>query len=486
MAVLSQATFEGQTEGASVTLPTGWTTVGQVPVAAAAAALAGTRGARYASTATSGRMQYDTGANRTTLLIAGFVRVATLSTANLTLLSVMSLTSGGALQGDVRLTPSGTVQIRNGSTAVATSAQTLATGTAYWLEWRLDTATDTQDLRVYTATGTTPIFTLTGAWTSGATRVAAYGPNSAAAGGTNLDYDDLTVADDWIRKAAAPPTLYRIDAGGTLVGYNIELLTGTPAALFAPNYAAAGISDYTDLHHEDHITVTADPAGGTRKVLRFATASTDTGPTENPRTQIGTPQILDIAGGEYWIGFSLHLPAGFVIPPSGQWVTVHEVFGPPYTGQPPIALGVASGSGGSGGTPQLQVKLNGTYNQARPAFIDCPRGQWLDLVLHIRLSTDPAVGFLEIRKRTSAATGWETVTMTPPAGTTWSNGRLYYQTVDAAINGGGANRSQLKNYHLASNWQVPGWPDPSVMYFADHRVGSTFAAAAPRTYDAAA
>lgn len=483
MAVLSQATFEGQTEGASVTLPTGWTTVGQVPVAAAAAALAGTRGARYASTGTSGRMQYDTGANRTVLAIAARFRVGTLSTANLTVLSVMSLTSGGTLEGDVQVAPGGAVRIRNGSTAVATSSATLTAGTAYRIEWRLDTAADTQEARVYTATGTTPIITLTGAWSSGATRVAAYGPNSAAAGGTNLDYDDLTVADDWLTITAPAATFFRLDTAGP-VPYTLEPLTGAAAVLFAPNYAAAGTSDYPDAHHTDHITVTDDPAGGGRKVLRFATASTDTGPTENPRTQIGTPQILDIAGGEYWIGFGVYLPPGFMIPPSGQWVTLHEVFGPPYAGQPPIALGVAAGSGGTGGTPQLQVKLNNTYGQARPALIACPRGQWLDVLLHVRLSTDPAVGFLEVRKRTSAATGWETVTMTPPTGTTYSDGRLYYQTVETAINGDGKNRSQLKNYHLASNWTVPGWPDPTVVYFADHRIAASPEAAAPRSYAA--
>lgn len=209
MATLSTLTFDGQSDGVDVTLPSGWSTVGVVPVADDAAALHGDRGARYASTATSGRMQYDTGANQSgALWVQSYVRIGTLATANLYLGAVLSLATGGALQGDWRVNTNGTVSIRDGSSLAAggnnTSSAALAAGTWYRADWMLNDTANIQELRIHAEEAATPLFTLSGAWSSTLTRVLSVGPNAAAASGANLDYDTVRISDAQLG-AFAPP-----------------------------------------------------------------------------------------------------------------------------------------------------------------------------------------------------------------------------------------------------------------------------------------
>lgn len=223
-------TFDGQTENTSVSLPSGWSTIGQVPVTASAAALHGDRGARYASTTTSGRMQYDYGSNQTArpVYVQTYFRIGTLPSVNLYINAVLSLATGGSLQGDFRVNTNGTVSIRNGSTAVATSTQALAAGTWYRSDWMLDDAGDTQELRIYAGDTSSAILTISGTWSSSLTRVVSVGPNVAAADGVNFDIDTVRLSDQ--RQNAYNPT-------APVTAWSRKLANGTWAPVY-PQFGA--------------------------------------------------------------------------------------------------------------------------------------------------------------------------------------------------------------------------------------------------------
>jgi hypothetical protein len=206
MTVAAELNFDDQTPGANVTLTAPWSSVGTLPTTVAAAADHGALGARWASTGTSGRLQYDTGSNQTVLVSSCYFNVRTFSTANQYISSVYSLTSGGAIVADLRVNTSHTVTIRDSGTSVATSTATINSGFWYRTEWKLDSGANTQTLRFYEGESSTPLFTLTGAYTSDLTRVPAFGPNIAAAGGS-VDYDTIKIADDWVGPEAPGVTL---------------------------------------------------------------------------------------------------------------------------------------------------------------------------------------------------------------------------------------------------------------------------------------
>lgn len=216
MTVIDTLDFNAASDGAySASAP--WTIVGAAPTVGAAAAAHGAKGAQWATTGSSGRLQRDSGSNQTTLVLSFYARVDTFSSVNHYIAACYSLATGGSLQGDVRINTGHTVSIRNGSTAVATSSATLSTATWYRFEWKLNAAADTQELRCYVGESSTPLFTLSGAWSSDLTRVVSIGPNVAAAGGV-ISYDTIRVADDWTGAFAPPPshTRFRYD-GSTWV-----------------------------------------------------------------------------------------------------------------------------------------------------------------------------------------------------------------------------------------------------------------------------
>lgn len=211
MAIDTTVTFDGQTEGAAVTLPAGWATQSTGPLAAAAAAAHGDRGAQFSS-ATSGRIHYDYGSNQSARAIVPtfYFNMSAVPTGNLHIAAIYSATSAGTIQGDLRIISGGAAQIRNGSTAVANSgATTLAANTWYRVEWRTKAGTSSgQELRVYLGEAASPLITLTGAWSAAAARAVYVGPYVALAGGPTVRYDTIRLADDFVG-AFAPPAVTR-------------------------------------------------------------------------------------------------------------------------------------------------------------------------------------------------------------------------------------------------------------------------------------
>ncbi len=188
------------------------------------------------------------------------------------------------------------------------------------------------------------------------------------------------------------------------------------------------------------------------------THNTDTALTSNPRTQVGSPRVMQV-GQEYWLGFGLYLNSEWEPVPAGGFVTFAEVFGPPYGGSSPLRLGIHGSN--------ISLNRNFMYGSDRPWLMSLIKEQWLDFAFRFKLSTDPAVGFYEIYLNTGA--GWQQQLL-------GGQQRLYFATVDTT-NNGGANSSHLKNYREANMW-----PDVKTCYFAGHRIGASLASVDPRSY----
>lgn len=197
MAILATLDFDGLGEAAAISLSAPWATNGVKPVATSAAAVHGDRGARWASTATAGRITYDMGADQTAARVwSWYMTIRDSSPQNCYIAGVLSLVTGGSSQGDIRINPDHTVSLRNGGTQVALSTRTLSEDTPYRFEWRIHQSAGTQELRVYEGESATLFFTISGGWTGANTRVFYIGPNIAAPDGA-LDYDTVRLADDW-------------------------------------------------------------------------------------------------------------------------------------------------------------------------------------------------------------------------------------------------------------------------------------------------
>lgn len=133
----------------------------------------------------------------------------------------------------------GTVRMYSSlSTTQDTSVITLTAATWYRIEWQVGTAT--QEARIYTDNGSTPLETLTGA-TAQATLPNRYrfGHGQAGKQAGPVDFDRIVLADDWPNLGAVTGTGAPAAAAATATGAGTVSLTGAGAAT-APAGVAAG------------------------------------------------------------------------------------------------------------------------------------------------------------------------------------------------------------------------------------------------------
>ena len=234
--------------------------------------------------------------------------------------------------------------------------------------------------------------------------------------------------------------------------------------LFDADVGHRGLSAYAQVIHGERISVVDDPVlGDRRQVLRFTVQDGDTGPTADPRAQVQTPEVFE-EGDELWIGWSTLFPSGWPtrLPAGGaSWLTLSELYGPPYAGAAPVKLGMRSG------VDALTWQRNGTHGWDIP-WESGPlvENRWYDLVLHVRLSRDPGSGFVELYLNTGD--GWE---QQPLAG----RSRLPTATLDGSNDGG-------PGHHKLALYRQRGMFPVLTVYHAEHRVGRTFDAVAPQSH----
>jgi hypothetical protein len=198
-------------------------------------------------------------------------------------------------------------------------------------------------------------------------------------------------------------------------------------------------------------TVVTSPIRGGRFAIRLSL----TGAT-NPGDGIccGTrnelvPRFRDLAeGDDLYFAFSTYLAPGFST--SGGWQLITQ-FKQNFDGAPPLSLNVEDG--------QYQVE-GGAGHPDGPKPFALPIGaastdRWVDWVLHVRFSTDPLVGFVEV---------WRDGELVLPRFAPES-GTLYPGTGDRA-----------GSYVKTGPYRNPKIVTPATMYIDDWRIGTTWEA----------
>jgi len=238
----------------------------------------------------------------------------------------------------------------------------------------------------------------------------------------------------------------------------------TGRLVFDADVARKGLAAYASTHNANRINVVNDPVlGDTRKVLRFTVYDADDQLTGNPRAQLETSKFWG-KGDDYYVGASYYFPQDFPMQQdTKQWVNLGEVYGAPYAGASPNSLFVKRVSNG---TQVVAWQRNGNYGWDRPFEVPLVKGRWHDFVFHIKLSDDPTVGYWEAWSNTGS--GWQQLKLN-------GQNRLYSKTIDAS-NSGGLNYHKIAHYRSKGMWPV------ATHYTADHKIGTSFDAVAPRSY----
>jgi hypothetical protein len=217
----------------------------------------------------------------------------------------------------------------------------------------------------------------------------------------------------------------------------------------------------------DRTAVVRDPRGVDRNAIRFTVRNSDVSPctpSENPRAQALSPDILE-PGRTYWIGWSVLVPRDF---PStsrkgDNWISLGSIYGPPADG--PSGTGIKMDA--TPGKERFYFRRDARYGFDEPWSMPLVRGRWVDFVVHVRLSRKASEGFRE--QWVNDGSGWRQSRF-------HGERRLHTVTLGAA-NGGGPNVSKVSLYYRRGLMKV------GTLYFADHRIGTTFDAVAPRSYD---
>ncbi len=237
--------------------------------------------------------------------------------------------------------------------------------------------------------------------------------------------------------------------------------------IFDSDFASRGLAAYAASIHSDRISIVDDPVlGGARKVAKMTVYDSDTGPTKDPRAQLETPRFWD-EGEEYYVGLSVMFGASWDWRMcSACWVTFHQVYGPPYNAQGPTNLNVKSNNRAS--EPRMTWERTQPFGFEHPFEMAIRPRKWYDIVWHEKLSRDPSEGFVELW--INAGRGWSRVKLN-------GHDRL---TMATKIKANGSrldgNSSNIQLYRRRGTTRV------ATMYFAEHRVGTSFDAAAPHSY----
>ncbi len=261
--------------------------------------------------------------------------------------------------------------------------------------------------------------------------------------------------------------------------------------LWNGDFSTGDLSQYPKVAVDpaDSADVVDDPIlGPARKALKLTVSNTSPDPAQpgspKHRAHAESPEMIGLTDDVY-VGLSVLVPRDFpVIHTPGdvgngiaRQCALHSLYGAPYSGSSPQQIGI------TGAEPDQALRLlrNGTYGYDNPWSLQTERGsaadmtgRWIDFVIHTRMSTDSSIGFRE----QWVNTGDGFVKQTFADGTT----RLMMQTVDAS-NAGGPNYSKVQLYFNDDAFVSPENPTGTAsVYFADHRIGTSFDAVAPRSY----
>jgi hypothetical protein len=145
------------------------------------------------------------------------------------------------------------------------------------------------------------------------------------------------------------------------------------------------------------VSVVTSPVKNGKYAAKFTVSDGDTNakcsavPTDNPRAQLVAPNCLFPpcgSNGDVYIGWSVYFPTGF--PNITGWFELEENYGAPFGGSPPTEMDV------QGTKFSMQLHQSSGYVHPWVSTNNIKIGQWNNIVEHIKWSTDPSVGYIEL------------------------------------------------------------------------------------------
>lgn len=232
----------------------------------------------------------------------------------------------------------------------------------------------------------------------------------------------------------------------------------TSKLLYSGDFETGDLSQwYNNQSCPGAITVVTDPVRSGRYAARFSVTDNDTNascpksPTADPRAQlIANYQFAE--NDDVYISMPTYFPADF--PNINDWLVVGQIYGPPYGGSPTMALGVKND----------RLVFDARFdNRNHNLWTSAPiaKGKaWENIVLHIKLSPDRNIGFVELLHNGTKQT--------------LSNGqeRYNYPTLIEGLNWTGPGGY---NYLYAQQYRSRNTAlGTVVLYHDDFKVGTTY------------
>lgn len=164
--------------------------------------------------------------------------------------------------------------------------------------------------------------------------------------------------------------------------------------IFTEDFEAGNLSQWSNQSCPTGVTIVSSPVRKGTKSAKFTVADGDTKskcsnvPTDDPRAQLVSDGLFK-ENDDYYIGFSVFFPTDFPTPT--DWFQIAEIYGPPFGGSPSMGIDMVGN--------RIGLARDETHGYDTPWVMtrDVAKGTaWEDIILHIKFSPNPTVGFVEI------------------------------------------------------------------------------------------
>ncbi len=163
--------------------------------------------------------------------------------------------------------------------------------------------------------------------------------------------------------------------------------------LFSGDFETGDLSQwFNNQSCPDAITIVTNPVHSGKYAAKFTVSDDDTksncpkSPTDDPRAQLLAYKFSE--GDEFYFSMSTYFPSDF--PFISEWFGIAQIYGPPYGGTPTIGIGI------NGDKLQYHVHYDNKHFTLWKSHPIAKGKSWETIILHIKLSTDRNVGFVEL------------------------------------------------------------------------------------------
>ena len=205
-----------------------------------------------------------------------------------------------------------------------------------------------------------------------------------------------------------------------------------------------------------HVFATRDPLGSGQMVAEYHIGNSDRPyPGSEPRADLESPHYFG-PGSDYYVSVPVLIPRGFPTMTSHGWFQVAEIYGQPYGGSPTIGLDLIS----AGGSNRLVLERDATHNYDKPWVGPPLDGRWHTITIHVKMSTNRRVGFVQL--------WYDGVARDLRGEDSSTDKRLYYATLVRGLNWDGAHPDMLD----VNSYRCHGcYPGTVTLYHAAPAIG---------------